>query len=596
MWLVIAAALFFTILARQRWRRPPPPGPVKVLPELRAAAVTSVSVQLKGQKPIRAQRTNDSWRLTEPVPYPAQASSIERLLLALEQLTPAAFLSAHEPGGSAKSDEEEGLLSPQASLSIQGPARIFQLDVGARTAPGDQLYVQVAGVAGVHVVDAALLKEIPRVQDDWRDRALIDFKGLAFDHIAVTNRFNSPNETKVIELQRDAGNHLWRIVNPPINRARADANRLGDLLGQLASLRVKQFVSDEPKAELEPFGLHQPRLELALARGTNTLAVLQFGKSPTNDPAAVYARRWGQNTIVTVPTNALGGWQDQVNAFRATNVLDLPVSIAAIEVYGQDHFWLQRQDAGHWRLLPQNLPADASACKDLLANLGRMAILEHLDALTDPELARCGLAAPPSRKFILKTASPWAGATNPVIAQLELGATNDDRVFVRAEANSVYAVKLHDIQRLPLLGFQMRERQIWNFSDQDITNVIVRCQGKVRRFVHTGKDRQSWALGPGAAGTINSLAVQETMHYLARLTATNWVAHGLRSRARYGLGAEEGRITLELNNGAKPVVELGGPTPANSLYGAVVLEGEPWVFEFPSWLAGWVETFLLPPP
>jgi len=596
-WLALAAVLFIAILTHQRFGRPPPPGPLKVLPGFKAPAVTSISVQLKGQKLIRAERTNDAWRLTEPVSYPAQPASIESLLLALERLTPAAIITAHERQGSPNSDEEQGFVSPQASLSIQQDnSRIFQLEVGARTAPGDQLYLQVVGVAGVYVVDADLLKEIPRAQDDWRDTALVDLKGLAFDHIALTNRFNNLNDTKVIELQHYPANNLWRIVNPPKD-ARADANRLGDLLQQLESLRVKEFVSDEPKAELEPFGLQLPQLELALARGTNTLVLLQFGKSPTNDPALVYARRGGRDTIVTVATNALGGWQDQVDAFRATNVIDLPDAIAAIEVFGQDRFSVQQQGSNTWRVLPQNLPADAAACKDLLSALGRMPILEPLDAVNDSEFARYGLAAP-TRKYIFKMAAPSASDTNPAIAEVDVGATNDGRVFVRRadEKSSAYAVKLADVQRLPVASFQMRERQICNYSDDDLARVTVRYQGKVRQLVHTDNGRQSWALPPGSTGAIEALAVGETMHNLAQLTATNWVAHGLQSRAPYGFSDNSGQITLELKNGAKPFVELGGPSPAKSLYGAVTLDGEPWVFEFHPWLAQWIQTFLLPPP
>jgi hypothetical protein len=595
-WLAVAAVLLVAILMRQRFGRPPPAGPAKVLPDLKAAAVTSISVHPKGQKPIRAQRTNDTWGLTEPVSCPAQAASIEGLLLTLERLTPAAFITAHERRSSPKGDEEEGFTSPQASLSIQqADSRIFQLEVGARTAPGDQLYLQVVGVAGVYVVDAELLKEIPRTQDDWRDTALVDLRGLAFDHIAVTNRSNALNETKVIELQHNPGNNLWQIVNPPKN-ARADANRLSSLLQQLESLRVKQFVSDEPKADLEIFGLQVPRLELALARGTNTLALFQFGKSPTNDPALVYARRWGRNSIVTVATNALGGWQDEVNGFRATNIIDLPESIAAIEVYGQDHFSVQQQATNNWRVLPQNLPGDAEACKDLLSGFARLSILETHDAVIDPELPRYGLA-PPARRYIFRTAAPSAGATNPAIAEVDFGATNDNRVSVRrTDETAVYAVKLADVQRLPLASYQMRERHIWNYSDDDIIRVTVRHQGKVRQLVHTDKGLLSWAMAPGSTGTIEPRPVGETMHNLAQLTAINWVAHGPKSRARYGFSDNDGQIMLELKNGAKPVVELGGATPADSLYGDVTLDGEPWIFEFPPWLAGLIQTFLLPPP
>ena len=596
-WLAVAAVLLIAILTRHRFSPPAAAGPVKVLPpEFKPGLVTRISVQLKGQQPIRAERTAGVWRLTEPASDAAQSASIESLLLALERLSPAATITAHERRSLAKSDEAEGLTSPQASLSIQQEdGAVFQLEIGARTAPGDQLYLQRAGVAGVYVVDAELLKEIPGSQNDWRDTTFVKLKGLAFDHIAVTNRLNNLNDTKVIELQHEPANHLWRIVNPPI-KARADTRRLSGLLEQLEALRVKEFVSDEPKADFETFGLQTPQLELGLAHGTNRLALFQFGKSPTNDAAVFYARRWGRSSVVTVPTNALAGWREQVNAFRATNIIDLPESITAVEVYGQDRFSVQQQGADHWRVVPQNLPADAAACKDLLSELGHLRILEPVDAVTEPEFASDGLAAP-ARKYIFKTPAPASAPTNSAVAEVNIGATNDNRVFVCVAypgERFVYAVNLAEVQRLPVASFQMRERQIWNYSDDDIARVTVRQQGKVRQFVHTDKGRQFWALAPGSDGTIEPLAVGETVHSLAQLTVSNWVAHGLQSRVRYGFSDNGGQVTLELKNGSKPTLDLGGPTPAKSLYGAVTLEGEPWIFEFG--LAVWIQAYLLSPP
>ncbi len=621
-WLVIAAVLFAAILAHERFGRAPATGPAKVLPGLKPEAVTSISVQIKGQRAIRAERTNDTWYLTQPVPYPAQAPSIQALLAALERLTPAAEITPSSGQSAAKASEEQGFAPPQASLLIQQQdSAIFQLDVGARTAPGDQVYLQVFSPPGVYVVDADLLSEIPHAQDDWRDTALIDVARLAsehrndlprtqdewpdtalvdlkgFDHIAVTNRLDSLGEAKVIELQRDPANNLWRIVNPP-KQARADAHRLATLLEQLASLRVKRFVSDEPKPELEAFGLHLPQLEVALASGTNTLAIVQFGKSPTNAPATVYARRAGQNTIVTVSTNGLAGWREQADAFRAADVLDLPDSIRIIEVgAGQDRFSLQQQSPNKWLVLPRNLPADADACTNLLYRLGHLAILEPFDAVTAPELAQDGLAGGAVRKLLFRTAPPAPGATNPAFAEIDIGATNDTRVFVkRADESSVYAVSLADIQRLPVAFYQMREHRIWNFSDDDLARVTVRCQGRVRQLVHTDKGPQAWSLASGSTGEIEPLAVGDTLHSLAQLTVTNWVGFGAQCRQRCGVSEASGQIALELKDGRKPVVELGGPAPGGSLYGAVTLDGEPWVFEFDPWDAKWIQTFLLPPP
>lgn len=593
-WLAVAAVLFVAIVLHEKFARLPDTGPVKVLPSLKPAAVTSIQVlRPKGQLLIRAERTNGLWQLAEPAPYPAQAASVESLLAALERLAPAAFISAQERQNRPGLDEEEGFApAPQATILIQqGDARetVGPLDVGARTAPGDQLYVQVAGVAGVYVVDAGLLRELPRTKDDWRDTTLIDLNGLLFDRVVVTNG------TRVLELQQEAANHLWRIINPP-SGARADAGRIRDLLQQLQTLRASQFLPDDPKPDLEALGLQPPELALALMRGTNPVVLLQFGKSPTNSPALVYARRLGRNTILTVPTNALAGWHDPVNAFRAPHLVELPESVATIEVQGPDNYSVQRQGTNGWRVLPPNWPADAGAVGNLLNLLSTLPILEFIDAVTAPEWAKYGLAVP-ARRFILRTAAGAPGASNAAIVEVDVGTNKEDRVFVRrADESSVYAVRRADLERWPTAAFQLRERHIWNFKDDDVARVTVRRAGKVRQLIHTGKGLPAWALAPGVEGTIEPMAVGQTVRDLGQLTAANWVAHGEQSRARYGFAEDGPHISLELANGDKPALELGGPSPSNSLYGAVSLEGELWVFEFPAWLSERIQAFLFTSP
>jgi hypothetical protein len=93
-WFIVAVALFAFILFQQHYLRKTGGGPSKVLPSLKAAVVTSVQVRHAAQSEIRAERTNGTWQLTEPLVYPAQAVSIERLLAQLEALRPATYITA----------------------------------------------------------------------------------------------------------------------------------------------------------------------------------------------------------------------------------------------------------------------------------------------------------------------------------------------------------------------------------------------------------------------------------------------------------------------------------------------------------------------
>ena len=256
--------------------------------------------------------------------------------------------------------------------------------MGAKTSPGDQVFLQVVGTEGVYVVDAGFLNYLPGSADDWRDTALINLNGLAFDRLAVTNG------TKMFELRRDGTNALWRMVYPL--QARANNPKAEQSLQTLQDVRVRQFVSDDPKADLEAFGLQPPELEVALGQGTNIVARLQFGKSPTNDTRLVYARRLGLNAIVAVRKDLLAPWYAQVNDFRDPFLVTWTAPVAVIDVRGQDSFSVQQTNDA-WRVLPQDFPADAGLVKDLVSALRGLQIVEFTkDVAIAPELPAYGLA------------------------------------------------------------------------------------------------------------------------------------------------------------------------------------------------------------
>src|SRR5882672_10712201 len=232
-WLLLVAALSALVFVHHRYFPKTESGPARILPKLNPAAVTTVQI-LVGQAEIRAARTNTTaWLLTQPLSYPAQATSIEILLRKLAGLRPMASIEAGELKNRPTADEEFGFAKPEASILLEQGTEKTRLLVGARTGPGDQLYLQVVGVDAVYIVDTDLLKLIPKHANDWRDTTLLNFKDLVFDRLAVING------GKVFELQRDPGNELWRVVRP--FAARADTARIEQGLDKLQTLRAVQF-------------------------------------------------------------------------------------------------------------------------------------------------------------------------------------------------------------------------------------------------------------------------------------------------------------------------------------------------------------------
>jgi hypothetical protein len=586
-WLCVAAVLFAFLFFYQRHKQKRAGGPTAVFPGLQTAAVTRVRVKPLGQPEILAQRTEAGWLLVQPLRYAAQGTSIENLLLQLERLTPVAYITPRELKRRPKANEEYGFVAPQAIIGFEQPDYSGQLLVGTKTAPGDQIFLRSITGDGVYVVDADLLKSIPHSANDWRDTTLISLKGLVFDRISVTNG------AKIFELRRDATNGLWRMVAP--NPARADNARIRESLQKLHSARILQFVPETPKPELEALGLKPAEIEVALGQGTNLLALLQFGKTLTNDPAQIFGRRLDQNVIVTLPKELLEPWRAPPNDFRDAHLLAITTPIETIEVRAQDNFSLLRQTNNSWRILPENAPADPALVMELLSGLSGMDIVQFVkDVVTEPDLPGYGLASP-RRKYILRAApSATAAATNPPLAELHFGTNQEDRVYVRrTDESSVYAVKRSDVEKLPAWSWQLRDRQIWDVSENDVASITIRQQGKVRQILR--KAQYEWSLAPGSQGSIEPLRTEETVRGLCHLAASAWVARGQTNRASYGFAEGGHQVTLEMKNGDKRTVEFGRESPSTFPYAAVTLEGDCWIFDFPLLLCRDVVSYLAIP-
>lgn len=577
-WVLAAAALFAGIFLYQRFAPKPETGPAKLLPGLVAAQVASVEIIPANQRAIRAERTNGFWQLTEPVSYPAAATNINRLLGVFEQIIPDNRISAQELSGVRDTDEKFGFNPPPFTVILQ-PGDLH-IQTGNRTAPGDQLFVKVVGVNGIFVVDANLLRLIPRTQEAWRDPALVDLARLDFDRLIVTSA------GKNLELQRNPTNRLWRMM--PMN-VRADADKIDEALAKLEQLRVGQFF-DPPRAEFDSFGLQTPDLTLAFKTGTNSALLLAFGKSPTNDTGSVYARRNDEKIVATVSRELLEPWRTSAENFRDRHLVSPTGPLAAIEIHGQESFTLLRTNNA-WLVTPQNFPADPALVTALLTNLGGLQVAQFVkDVVVASDFSEKGLAAP-AYQIILHAAA--TNAAEPV-AEIDFGTNQNDLIFARrADEPAVYAVRLADLSRLPATALQMRDHAIWNFNETNIARLTVRQNGRTLQLDRKGTNQ--WSVAAGSQGMINVFAIEETAHRLGELAADAWVERGDQNRARYGFQPDGWRITVELTNGEKKSVELGGSAGPGTTYALAEVDHEPWIFEFPPVLFQFVQLYLTIP-
>jgi hypothetical protein len=584
-WLVGLAVALFAFIVVTELRRAGTPAPAarteSLIPQLRPGGVTRVEFT-RSNATFRAERVAGQWRLTAPLAYPANDLALSTLLDVCSRLKPQLIIGPPQ----ARSPADFGLSPPQATaLFLQGGAPV-ELRIGSRTPVNNQLYVQVAGTTHIAVTDANLLELLPKSVDDWRDRRLLSLAGVKFDRLRVRT---GPRD---LLMQRDATNHLWRITQPAPDK-RGNAPLIEQLLRDFQQWPIQRFVTDDPKADLEPLGLQTPEAELAFGTGTNDTLVVQFGKSPTNQPDLVFARLSATTNITLVSRDRLEVLRAPVWEFTEHRLLDaLPAdAVDTIELLGRESFTLRLQTNSATNFVwvaddRLQTPTDPQLMSNFLANLITLEAVELAkDVVTD--YAPYGLAPPGRSISLLKTGTNGLGAlTNRLVARLDFGDSTKlpiDRVFARRhDESSVYVVPRGDMNRLAWSLFQLQDRTVWNFASNQVTAVTVEFDGRSRRLTRAASGQ--WTEGSEAVDPLRNVALEETMFRLGHLRAEQWVHLGADGLPVRGIGESSHRVRVELADpqARTNTVTFGFVPRRRNAWAAITdpRSGQPLVFEF----------------
>ena len=567
----------------------------RVLPDLALKQVAALSVARGTNYAFRLERANDRWEFRSPFNYLAQPAGVDRLLAGLAQLRRHTQITAADLLAQTNGLRAFGLEPAAVTVVVQQGDQRLELRLGAPTVLDKQLYAQVVGQEGLVTVDAGVLKLFPVSVQEWRDTAVVSLADLRFDRLEVrpiTNGF---------ELARNPSNQLWQMTRPLPTRA--NNAKIQALLERLELARVGAFVNDDPRADLEPYGLQPPERELVFGQATNDILVLQVGLSPTNAPDQRFVRRLANSNVVLVARSALDPWLGGFREFCDHRLVVFKLdAVSRIDVRAEEHFTVERLGTNTWQLVaPYTAPADHLLVLELLAALAELEFVGfEREVATD--FAAYGLA-PPHRQYRLETTvtNLAGGRTNEVLAQLDIGSTTKDKFFARrAPENSV--VTFLDTGQLPRAAYQLRYRRLWDFTTNQIASISIRQFNNTRKLLRTGPAQ--WTPASGTPGPINSFALEEAAYWLGRLEAEHWVARGEDQLPRYGFGSIDYQVTVELVGADKPelrAVRFGRQTlSGRTAYAAVTLDGQPGpvVFECRADLYDYVKSVLtaLPTP
>ena len=242
-----------------------------------------------GDDKIELRKDGEKWRLESPIKDQADASVVQSLIGDLDfwqrdDTIPASEIDINKL-------QEFDLAKPKLRLKLSGKDAPPELLFGKDAALENRMYVRFENSRDVFVVRNTVKNDISKKPEDFRDKKLTDATTLQVTRVVLKTPAGE------MEIQKQGDN--WEIVKPL--RARADNQKVSDLISQVTSARINQFVADD-RGDLQPYGLAQPRGSITLFRqGDNEGQMLQIGAPNEKEKEQVYVRFAPRAFVRTTP-------------------------------------------------------------------------------------------------------------------------------------------------------------------------------------------------------------------------------------------------------------------------------------------------------
>lgn len=399
----------------------------KVLLSFAQEAVKAVSLRTDSLHVRLERQEKGKWRITEPVEVAADSGKVSDLLRSLTQDQIQGF-----PDKPA-SLKMVGLDPPRGEirLTLDGGTEATLL-LGEREKKEKGVYARRSGEEQVLVLKETFLTEIPKQVADLRDRTL-----LALDREKVdTIELETPKGRTVLSKAEDT----WGIKEP--EEASADQGMINDLLWDLTTTRVKEFVDDDAKT-LKPYGLDAPPVTVRLLDPQGKpLSTLTLARASNNEGAYV---RVGDSQAVTLVEARLYERLDKGPFdFRLRQLLSFETwDVGKMELSrnGQEILLEKRKD--EWELKkPKQVKAKYSAVIDLLNEIKNLK-WQKVIAKGPTDLSFYGLDKPVATFTLTKTDGKSLGT-------VLLGKSEEDLVYAKLqEKPDIYGIPSAFLESLP---------------------------------------------------------------------------------------------------------------------------------------------------
>jgi len=527
--------------------------------------VNGVVIQ-NGDDTIDIRRRDDKWRLEIPIKDQADGSVVNNLLLDLENWQKDAAISAKEMEADKNKLADYGLANPKLRLKLIGPDTPPEIFFGKDAALEGKMYVRFGNSKETFLASQSVKKAIDKKPEDFRDRKLTD---LIMAQIVRVVLKTSAGE---MELQKK-GDH-WDILKPL--HTRADDQKVSDLIAQVTTARIQQFVADD-RGDLHPYGLAEPHGSLTLFAQDDKSAVrtdssrgeqgqtLQIGGPATageKDKDQVYVRFSPRGFVYTLPKKIEEILNSKPNDLRDRHLVRIDTKILdrlTIDAPGKGKTVLARKDE-NWTIASRNnAPANSDEVRRIIDRLQNEQVTKFVEDVAS-NLPKYGL----DRPQLIVTFSSFASentaetkAGEQPFASLAFGKVEGNDVYARVgDEPFVVAVRRNLLDRIFADPIQWQDLSIFNFKPEQIHRLSVTTD-KESALVRAANNQWNWAKGNGP---INQTNLQPLLDSLATLRTVRWIGSTTPAHA---FDKPRLVVTFTTSSDDKAIHKLtiGAPTP-----------------------------------
>ncbi len=513
-----------------------------------------------GDDRIELRRQNNKWRLESPIKDQADNAAVAALLSDLEAWQKDDTIMAKEIEKEKNRLDEYDLSKPKLRLKLLGANAPPEILFGKDAALEGKMYVRFENSKDIFITTQTVKNELAKKPEDFRDRKLTELT------TSQVVRALLKTVSGEMELQKK-GDH-WEIVKPL--RACGDDQKVGDLLAQVTTARIEQFVVDD-RGDLHPYGLAEPRGSITLfAQDDKQGQMLQIGTVPEKNKEQVYVRFAARNAVYTLPkkieeilNTKPADLRDRHLVRFETNILDR----ITIDAPGKGKTVLARKNEAWTIANRNNEPANSGEVNRLIDTLKNEQVTKFVTDVAS-ELDKYALDRPQLQVTLSSFASENTAETKAgeqPFATIAFGKIEGNNVYARlGDEPFVVAVKRTLLDNIFVDPLQWQELAIFRFKPEEVHRLSV-VTDREQSLIRGAKNQWTWVSG---SGPINQTNVQSLLNTLTNLHAVRWAGATLPV---HQLEKPQLTITFTTSSDDKTLHKLlvGGPTDDGMLFARV---------------------------